>query len=345
MGMGAVIAARHRSTAIAQRLIGISISYERDPLLARGLGLEHLRELLVRLARPLLRTGANIAYAGSWKEREDNFTYELLRLISAEQEDNSLGGPDTNLAIGRLVNHSSWPPYLEITPRVEAQWIHCCHIVRITQPMAGIAPADVLADDTAADDPRRLLNTAITLSAMRRFATAGMVVQNRAVPTPTSIPPMSARIVLGGKLTGYSGFMPGVLEEARLAMEGNVPLYVLGGFGGASEVLARALLATAGQTVPELEPAWHFERTPALARLRDQAAKSGLPPGTLGTLEGFAALTAQIQAARPTVGQQLNTGLDEAQASEMMSTTDARRAVELVLSGLSNRLGFTVLPT
>ncbi|WP_298826313.1 hypothetical protein [uncultured Piscinibacter sp.] len=336
---------RHRSAAIAQRLIGLSISYERDPLLARGLGLEHLRELLVRLARPLLRTGANLAYAGSWVEREDNFTYELLRLISAEQEDNSIGGPDSNLAIGRLVNHLSWPVYLSVTPRVEAQWIHCCHIVRVTQQMADIAGANVLPDDTPIEDDRRLLNTAVTLSAMRRLATQGMLVPYKAIPTQPVIPPMSARIVLGGKLTGYSGFMPGVLEEARLAIENRVPLYVLGGFGGASEALARALLAHAPHTVAELESAWHFERTPALVRLRDQASKTPLPPGMLDTTAGLRMLSERINAARPALADQLLTGLDEAQTREMMSTTDARRAVELVLSGMSQRLGFEVLPT
>jgi hypothetical protein len=336
---------RYRSAAILQKLVGLSISYEREPLLARGLGLEHLRELLVRLARPLLRTGANLAYGGSWIEREDNFTYELLRLISAEQEDNSLGGPDSNLTIGRLVNHLSWPHDLVVTPRIEAQWIHCCHIVRITQQMAGIAAHDVLPDDTPPDDARRLLNSAITLSAMRRLATQGMSLVHRALPTTPTIPPMSARIVLGGKLARFSGFMPGVLEEARLAIENRVPLYVLGGFGGASEALARALLTPPPHAVPELQADWHVARTPALAQLREQASKTPLPPGMLDTAAGFAALSQTIESARPSLASQLNTGLDDAQTREMMSTTDARRAVELVLTGMSQRLGFVVLPT
>ena len=44
-----------RSQAMERRLIAFSISYEEPNLLARGLGLEHLRELLVRLARPIVR--------------------------------------------------------------------------------------------------------------------------------------------------------------------------------------------------------------------------------------------------------------------------------------------------
>src|SRR5215831_16901625 len=109
---------KYRSRAIADSVIAFSISYQRENLLARGMGFEHLRELLIRLARPILRQGSSLAYGGNWEEREGNFTFELLRLISAEQEDNSLGGADTNLQIGKLYNHSSWPYYLDITPRI-----------------------------------------------------------------------------------------------------------------------------------------------------------------------------------------------------------------------------------
>ena len=76
---------RYRSRDSANRLIALSVSYERVPLLARGFGLEHLRELVILLARPLLRQGASLAYGGDWQERSDNFTYDLLRLVSAER--------------------------------------------------------------------------------------------------------------------------------------------------------------------------------------------------------------------------------------------------------------------
>src|SRR6185436_4437095 len=112
---------------------------------------------------------------GHWREEEGNFTFDLLRLISAEQEDNSLGGPDTDLTIGRLFNHLAWPRDAEVTPRIEAQWIHCCRIVRISQAMAGIAEAARTAgmpgpgaperpeEDAEARD-RAERNAAITLS-------------------------------------------------------------------------------------------------------------------------------------------------------------------------------------
>ena len=96
--------AKYRSNrSTSAPLIGLSISYQRDHLLARGLGLEHLRDLLIRLARPLLRQGANLAYGGHWKETADNFTFDLLRLISAEQQDSEFAA-EPEQQIGRLYN-------------------------------------------------------------------------------------------------------------------------------------------------------------------------------------------------------------------------------------------------
>lgn len=43
-----------------------------------------------------------------------------------------------------------------------------------------------------------------------------------------------ARIVLGGRTSGYQGNEPGIVEEARLSMEENCPVYVLAAFGGAA---------------------------------------------------------------------------------------------------------------
>ena len=39
-------------------------------------------------------------------------------------------------------------------------------------------------------------------------------------------------IVAGGKLSGYSGVIPGILEEVLLAIKKKIPIYLLGGFGG-----------------------------------------------------------------------------------------------------------------
>lgn len=335
---------RHRSRAIADKLIAISIAYQRENLLARGLGLEHLRELLLRLVRPLVRQSASLAYGGFWKEVEENFTFDLLRLISAEQEDNSLGGPDTNLAIGRLINHAPWPDYLDITPKIEAQWINCCRIVRVTQQEAGLAEADIVPDELGkSGSDRALFNSAVTLSAMRRLMMTGMSI---AIPEAGSefVPPAVARVVLGGKVQGYRGFLPGIFEEALLTLETPRPLYVLGGFGGAAEILARVLLGIGPDRAPELTAAWHAEKTPEVAKLASLATQFALPPEIRATPAALDALFALVQKARADLSGTLRTGLPEAETRELLTTRDVARAVQLVQKGLESQVGLQALP-
>ncbi len=48
------------------------------------------------------------------------------------------------------------------------------------------------------------------------------------------------RVCLGGRTEGYQGREPGVMEEARLALEYRKPLYLMGGFGGATRLFGTA---------------------------------------------------------------------------------------------------------
>jgi hypothetical protein len=335
---------RHRSRAIADRLIALSIAYERHDLAARGHGLEHLRELLMRLARPLIRQGASLAFGGFWRKTDDNFTYELLGLISAEQEENTLGGPDTSRSIGWLVNHSAWPDYLDITPATEAQWVNCCRIVRVSQKDAGLASGDIVPDSAATSgSDRAVFNAAVTLSAARRFVMDGMSIVIPDVGTD-AIAPAGARVVLGGKVTDYRGFAPGIFEEALLTLERQRPLYLLGGFGGAAEVLADALLAPPGTRPEEMLTAWHREKTPGVSRLGRLLSQFALPPAIRPTEVVLDSLHALIEQGRADLPGTLQTGLDATETRELLTTRDVARVVQLVRRGLETQIGLQTLP-
>jgi hypothetical protein len=336
---------RYRSRAIADNVIAFSISYQRNNILARGMGLEHLRELLIRLARPILRQGADLAYGGNWKETEENFTFELLRLITAEQEDNSLGGPDSSLQIGKLYNHSAWPHYLEITPKIEAQWINCCRIVRITQQQAGIAVADIVADRDAEDNsPRTIFNKAVTLSAMRRLMMQEMQITIPDVRQPERIPPVIARILLGGQAEAYSGLMPGIFEEALVTFENHRPLYILGGFGGAAEILADAILMPGNDRPEKLILAWHKEHNAHLAKLLESCHEFSLPADIRPAEKLFDDLFAFVLNARTDTSCTLNTGLSDPETRELLKTRNVANAVRLVRTGLMNQRKLPNLP-
>lgn len=335
---------KYRSRAIADNVIAFSISYQRENMLARGMGLEHLRELLIRLARPLLRQGASLAYGGHWKETEDNFIYPLLRLISAEQQD-SLGGGDSGQPIGKLYNHSPWPGYLDVTPKVEAQWINCCRVVRVTQEMAGFTNAEIVPDANADQaNPRTIFNRAVTLSAMRRLMMQPMSIDIPDVSQPEQIPAVMARILLGGKADSYSGFLPGIFEEALVTLQWDRPVYILGGFGGAAEILAKAMLVPGPDRPKELTLDWHRERNPALVTLLLSAGQFATPPH-LGILENsLDDLFTFVLKARANLAGTLNTGLSDQETRELLQTSNIANAVHLVRLGLMNKNKLPSLP-
>jgi hypothetical protein len=332
---------------MAKTVMGLSISYQRTNLLARGLGLEHLRELLVSLARPPLRQGASVAYAGHWMETEDNFTLELLRLISAEQaeqDDNGNRGQDPSLTIGRLYNHSAWPHFLDITPAIEARWINSCRIVRVTQQLAGIGDADTVPDSEANSGSNLAIrNAAICLSAMRKLSMDGMQIAIPDVPSSESVPPIMARIVLGGRIDGFTGFLPGIFEESLVTLERYVPLYILGGFGGAAELLTKAFIAGAGRP-KEFTVEWQKAQTPALQRLEQAAATHALPSAIRTTAQGLDQLFEFVEKARLGLSNTLHTGLSDGETRELLETRDMNRAVHLVLKGLAATIGLETLP-
>jgi hypothetical protein len=338
---------RYRSRSAQSDVVSFSISYERENMLARGLGFEHLREMLLRIARPLLRQGAHLAYGGNWKgdsRSGENFTYELLKLISDEQEDNSIGGPDSNLNIGRIYNHSAWPYYLDVTPKVEAQWINCCRIVRITQKLAGIAESEAVPDQEArSGGDLAIFNTAVTLSAMRKLMMLGVHLDIPDVPSPEFIPPITARVMLGGKMAGYSGFAPGLFEEALFTLESNKPLFIIGGFGGSAEVLAQAILTASGRPLP-FTLDWHKAVSPSVGKLLDLSRQFKPPAGIRTTGEILDDLYKLLERARRDLPGSLNTSLNEQETRELMTTRDMARVVQLVRKGLARRSGSLSLP-
>lgn len=336
---------KYRSSAKQQTVVAFSVSYQRENLLARGMGLEHLRELLIRLARPILRQGASLAYGGHWKETEDNFTYDLLRLISAEQEDNSLGGPDTSLQIGSLYNHLAWPHYLPVSRTIEAQWINACRIVRVTQQQAGFADEDIAADtEVGSKAARMIFNQAVTLSAMRRLMMTDMSIVIPDVPSPERIPAVVARILLGGKVDSFSGFLPGLFEETLVTLENARPVYILGGFGGAAEILSSAILASGDERPKELTLAWLTERNADLVTLLNIAKGFPMPTGARSSEALLDALFCFVKTARTGPSHVLHTGLSDEDTCELLKTRDIATAVTLVRKGLVAMEQFERLP-
>lgn len=61
-----------------------------------------------------------------------------------------------------------------------------------------------------------------------------------------------ARIVVGGKRKGFEGAMPGIVEEVLLSLERRQPLFLAGGFGGATLDIIHALRTGYAEWLPKL---------------------------------------------------------------------------------------------
>ncbi len=61
-----------------------------------------------------------------------------------------------------------------------------------------------------------------------------------------------ARIFIGGKRQGFQGDLPGVVEEALIALESKQPIYLAGGFGGVTTGIIQALDVDDGSWLPAM---------------------------------------------------------------------------------------------
>lgn len=95
---------------------------------------------------------------------------------------------------------------------------------------------------------------------------------------------IDGRILVGGKLRGFLGGMPGVVEEAILAVERRQPVYLAGGFGGAAAAAARRLGAGPFDWLPPGLPEGEDDPSVRLAldHLESAASKAGWDLATDG---------------------------------------------------------------
>lgn len=189
--------------------IAISISESPDSSI-KGIGKAMFEDLSIELARHFLISGAHLVYGGDL--RPGGFT-ELFKDLAYQygiyEKDKSLKNYFTN--------YLAWPIYIGMTPATQAEYKSCrvnCQKAAIpdTIPM-GLR--DLMVPPTTVEN---IYYWAESLKAMRQEMESHI----------------NARIILGGRVTGFKGYMPGLYEEAVNAANSHHPIYLLGGFGGAA---------------------------------------------------------------------------------------------------------------
>jgi hypothetical protein len=301
-------------------LVGLSLSGATD-IAAWGASSEHLRTLADDLVTMLLVAGVRLAYGGVFAHGavqgdEVNYTTELFaRVRSYSPLANNLGSS----GIHPIVNVVPWPTHLGYgAPELK---LYGQEATLEPGPSPALAPDALaaLARDDRGFFPRE---PGIRAWAYARGTTAMREEMGRR---------LSARVALAGKLEGYAGLLPGVLEEILVARLGErpIPLYLLGAFGGATR-LAIDLLQ--GRLRPEATAAWVEAHVAGYTDLVGEYQRRG---DSVVTPEEAAQRLRALGGQGP--ARALDNGLNDAENRELFDATDSTRIVELVLTGLRRR--------
>ena len=203
--------------------VAISISESPDSSIL-GIGKAMFEDLSVELARHLLVSGAHLVYGGDL--RPGGFT-ELFKDLAYQY---GIYEKDKTLK-NYFTNYLAWPIYVGMAPATYAEYKSCrvqCQKATIPDTI----PTDLHGQMVPPSTVENLYYWAESLKAMRLEMESNI----------------DARIILGGRVAGFKGYMPGLYEEAIIAANSKHPIFLLGGFGGAASRLIKLLK---GETTSE----------------------------------------------------------------------------------------------
>lgn len=191
--------------------VAISVSESAD-LQRLGFSEAHLRLVLGEIARTVLVHGGSLIYGGHLLPT--GYTTFLVRELERYRH------PDRPLQICLPWSEHATLDFEALEKRKRAYGLYalvtCLDIHGVeVQRVNGQALQNELSHEERVQ----------SLSAMRRFVANSC----------------DCRILIGGKLRDYQGAIPGVIEEAVLALRSSTPLLLAGGFGGATAEILRAI--------------------------------------------------------------------------------------------------------
>lgn len=196
--------------------IAISVSDSED-LQSLGIGKDMLCDLTVELSRHILKAGGKMIYGGDL--RKDGYT-KLFRDLSDQYGKYEKEKHD----VSYFTNYLSWPLYNRMSLIDKADYLSCRVQLVECEPSASV-PTEMKNEflPPVNDELRYMWSTSLT--AMRQQAEAQA----------------KARVLVGGKVKGFSGCMAGIVEEFITAKQANHPVYLIGGFGGAAKLLSEII--------------------------------------------------------------------------------------------------------
>lgn len=202
-----------KSKVLNNKKVAISVSINED-LEKIGFSEQHLNDISIEIARYIIANDGTALYGGDL--RENGFTYYFSELSNQYKK--------TNEKTFKFVNYFVFPNTKLLT-----------HDVRIDFHSKQIEIKEILVPKTVSIDEQKEYKPTHCIEDRYSFCECFKEMRIQMAKD------CSARILVGGKSTNYLGYIPGVIEEALYTLKENKPLFLVGGFGGATEKLIRLI--------------------------------------------------------------------------------------------------------
>lgn len=209
--------------------IAVSVSDNED-LEQLGLSIQHLKDVMIELARYIMANGGTLLYGGHLKNEGFTKLFAELSYQYKYLNDKSL----------RFVNYFPFPNSNSLTLEIKADFVMQQVepvVIDIPKHLGEVDKSKPYDAETNIEDKYIFSEC---YSDMRRI----MADESQ------------ARILLGGKQSKFLGYMPGIVEEAYYSLKANKPVYIIGGFGGAAKSLSKVIC---GEVPKELTNEFQYD--------------------------------------------------------------------------------------
>jgi len=276
--------------------IGISISYTED-MMELGIGEEMCNDIFIEIARHILAAGGKLVYGGDL--RENGFTEILSELSYQYAVDKK-----TDFSVTYVENYLAWPIYNKIDQKKKNEYRYKgIKLIEVDPPqnVKLCSKNEFVCCNTI----ENCSLWAKSLSKMRREMEENI----------------SARIILGGKVSGFKGKYAGVYEETFNSLKARHPVYLLGGFGGAASNLVKLIRGKISKE--EILEEARVDTT--YKELYDKYEKDGSP------------IDYSCFDEIPKLWRNMDNGLNEEENKILFESTDIIKVISLILKGLSKK--------